>query len=1476
MLGGYSVNTAGNRYQNIDESTASATDYIYSQNNPGGASSSEFLLSSITDPVSATGHVVRIGSFQIDEDSGSHPRPVDTSGTATTCAWELRQGATIIASGSISPTTAIITAYTLTATEANSITDYTDLRVYISPNGGGGSPTNRRSVAVYFIEFETPSPPVTNYQTTYSKGSLALSGKASTFYYPYDIDAQAFIDSIGTLTTPQKVAIDNLVKGLKFYNLWDLHAVFYPFIGGTASSHKWNLKDPRDLDAAHRLVYFTGGTGAITHDSNGIRFDSTDDTNGSWAFPHYYPSDYVADATYYDFNLSAYNNLDLSGLTRGRIMMAQWDGTGAGSPQLAINRISGETIYARSGTTVLQNNSASIPSTTLGFVTHTTAGTDNSNNKLYWDGVEVGSYNGGTRLSLTTPTNSDKGIAINTNHNGVSPPTLFTHGYAPDLSTCRYAFVAIGGNTILSPTNAADLYTVVEAYQVELGRANSTYTLTANKRSLSLAGKVSSFVRGDVIASAKRSLVLAGKVALFTLGLFSPQSKGAYALGGKNVDFARNYTLNSQKNSLSVSGKDATLSYVKVYDLALSKDSLSLSGKNTSLTKGKAVASSKGSLVLSGKNIDFLVAKNIATQKGALALSGKNIDFFYGSAKTLVSNKGSLVLGGKNINILRVVNIAGSINGTATVQGNLTDANAGVSPIAGVINGRTIIGTITSFDFSSTVGGFDSMVVSFDSVSTGEIYLTAKGALVGTSNASSTVIGALVAKGGLNGSAGGIASTSGLLTATGNLLGTINGVTSTSGILSSDAFLSGTIEGVASVIGLLTAKGSLLGTINNIATTEGDLINGTPTNAPIAGVINGVAIIGQIVSFDFSSTIEGFDSTVFSFDSTISTAIYLTAKGALLSTINGNSTVTGNLTAKGELAGVSDGIAIVTGIMLSTGEMSVSVNASSTVLGELTAKGSLLGTVNGSATVQGVLGSDAMSGVSNGSSTTSGLLTGQGALLGISNGVATTQGALLSDGGLAGVINGISTVTGELTAVGALEGIINGSSSTSADLTSLGTNVLAGTVNGSSTLIATLTGQGLLNGIINASSSTNATLIFINSGALSGVINASSVTIGTLRDGNELAPLNDWHTKFSGSRVPINDSGNLGMPFAFASNNLFWVKGSVNKTVVDTYLLNSTISDTDEAINASLGTFDFAGILKFVNKNMLYGYNADARDKTPGDMMSFRGYPTPVVASVSLESVDPYSLNDISYTGELGVAGTFIVLLYDVELTFKVPFDFIFDITLSNGPDIDFVTVKVDAGNNTITSYLTNPEEEDVSEQIWAPLASGIYFSIDSSSYLGDQTFSVTASNVIQEPYYGTLNVVNSLITEAEYAPASPPSVVKISTGFTYEGLDLATYLATVPVCNEFLSTELFPRLNYSRLYLGSGEILTEGSQLYSDPEGLTPAPEGIAMWVASAYVDTYETIWKITQYMIIDASGIVTYLRNPGLGYEGFGCAVS
>jgi hypothetical protein len=80
-----------------------------------------------------------------------------------------------------------------------------------------------------------------------------------------DPDASLFLRTAGINDTTQQSAIDTLVLELKNAGIWSKMKAIYPFVGGTAETHKWNLKDPRDVDAAFRLSF----VGGWTHSSNG-------------------------------------------------------------------------------------------------------------------------------------------------------------------------------------------------------------------------------------------------------------------------------------------------------------------------------------------------------------------------------------------------------------------------------------------------------------------------------------------------------------------------------------------------------------------------------------------------------------------------------------------------------------------------------------------------------------------------------------------------------------------------------------------------------------------------------------------------------------------------------------------------------------------------------------------------------------------------------------------------------------------------------------------------------------------------------------------------------------------------------------------------------------------------------------------------------------------------------------------------------
>lgn len=86
-----------------------------------------------------------------------------------------------------------------------------------------------------------------------------------------DSDAEAFLTAASITNPIHMDAVNDLVVAVKAASIWTkLHAL-YPFVGASAGTHKWNLKDPRDLDAAFRIDW----QGSWTHNSDGITPDGS-------------------------------------------------------------------------------------------------------------------------------------------------------------------------------------------------------------------------------------------------------------------------------------------------------------------------------------------------------------------------------------------------------------------------------------------------------------------------------------------------------------------------------------------------------------------------------------------------------------------------------------------------------------------------------------------------------------------------------------------------------------------------------------------------------------------------------------------------------------------------------------------------------------------------------------------------------------------------------------------------------------------------------------------------------------------------------------------------------------------------------------------------------------------------------------------------------------------------------------------------
>jgi hypothetical protein len=101
--------------------------------------------------------------------------------------------------------------------------------------------------------------------------SRVFGGKVSLYdskpWGIFDPEAKAFLIAAGITNPTISSATNTLVIDLKNYGLWNKMHAIYPFVGGDASKHKWNLKDPRDVNDAFRLSF----NGGWTHTQNGIQ-----------------------------------------------------------------------------------------------------------------------------------------------------------------------------------------------------------------------------------------------------------------------------------------------------------------------------------------------------------------------------------------------------------------------------------------------------------------------------------------------------------------------------------------------------------------------------------------------------------------------------------------------------------------------------------------------------------------------------------------------------------------------------------------------------------------------------------------------------------------------------------------------------------------------------------------------------------------------------------------------------------------------------------------------------------------------------------------------------------------------------------------------------------------------------------------------------------------------------------------------------
>lgn len=262
-------------------------------------------------------------------------------------------------------------------------------------------------------------------------GSLGIiAGKGSNCGYA-DNDVCAFITAASITDNTQKNAINQLVTDLKSANIWTKMKAIYPFVGGTASSHKFNLKDPRDLDAAYRLVF----NGGWTHSSTGALPNGTT----AYADTKLVPSVMAQNSVH----TSVYLRTDIDGLYFD--IYAENSSSGLGFLAKYSTR---KWVYTN---TLSSDNAIDFTASTGLYIGNRTSSTSNilfrNTSKLV----------NGTRASLTP--------------NSTAPVYLGAGNYSgtPNIFSIRQqAFASIGDG--LTDAEVTAFYNAVQTYQTTLNR----------------------------------------------------------------------------------------------------------------------------------------------------------------------------------------------------------------------------------------------------------------------------------------------------------------------------------------------------------------------------------------------------------------------------------------------------------------------------------------------------------------------------------------------------------------------------------------------------------------------------------------------------------------------------------------------------------------------------------------------------------------------------------------------------------------------------------------------------------------------------------------------------------------------------------------------------------------------------------------------------------------------------------------------
>lgn len=254
-----------------------------------------------------------------------------------------------------------------------------------------------------------------------------------------DSAAVAYFTAAGITDSTQKRAYNTLVLRLREYGIYNKLFALYPFLGGTAASHKWNAISPLDTNGAFRLTF----TGGVTHSSTGVAFNGTT----GFANTFFVPSTSGFTSTSGSFGVYSRTNA-LGGYDFASSI------AGGSNSTAVLSRYGAGLQHASFG----GNFGTNANSDSRGFFT------TNRNGAVSTEGYAYGSYRAKVDIAVTLPAFA---MYIGAENRA---------GTAGEFSAREYALAYISsGLTLLEQFQ---LYKAVQQFQTDLGRqVNGPYEL---------------------------------------------------------------------------------------------------------------------------------------------------------------------------------------------------------------------------------------------------------------------------------------------------------------------------------------------------------------------------------------------------------------------------------------------------------------------------------------------------------------------------------------------------------------------------------------------------------------------------------------------------------------------------------------------------------------------------------------------------------------------------------------------------------------------------------------------------------------------------------------------------------------------------------------------------------------------------------------------------------------------------------------